>query len=155
ARLRQFRSQQQAKKETTQKPSSQEKTPPAIIGQETQHRDGEFKGKKGCGHSDTFNLLEGEIPAHQASRLAKWKSKKCQACVEAEIARQRAGADERRQLKRLPDKSVFHVQYDAEETKWRGSLTVPSDEGTGTRTFDGESTGVFRLLKLLDRQYRK
>lgn len=49
---------------------------------------------------------------------------------------------------RLPDKAKFVVEYDAETQKWIGSLLIGSD------TYSGSKSGVFNLLKELDRQYR-
>ncbi len=50
---------------------------------------------------------------------------------------------------RLPDQSAFFVRYDATAVRWTGSLIVP-----GCKPFEGTATGVFPLLKKLDRQYR-
>jgi hypothetical protein len=49
---------------------------------------------------------------------------------------------------RLPDGAVFTVAYDAIAEAWTGTLAV---EG---QTFTGTESGVFKLLVLLDRQYR-
>jgi hypothetical protein len=53
---------------------------------------------------------------------------------------------------RLPDGSEFHVTYHAAAEHWAGTLTVTTPEGG--KVFEGEAGTVFRLLGLLDKQYR-
>jgi hypothetical protein len=50
---------------------------------------------------------------------------------------------------RLPDGSRFNVVWDFAAVLWRGTLTLT--DGT---VFEGEASGVFRLLKNLDAMYR-
>jgi hypothetical protein len=49
---------------------------------------------------------------------------------------------------RLPDGASFAVAYDATAERWQGTLTI------GTTVFQGETSGVFRLLEQLDKEYR-
>jgi hypothetical protein len=51
---------------------------------------------------------------------------------------------------RLPDKAEFHAVYDAATQSWSGSLVIP-----GLESFDNSASGVFRLLRQLDRSYRQ
>ncbi len=53
-------------------------------------------------------------------------------------------------LSRLPDGARFDVGYNAEQTKWSGTLTIP-----GCPVFSGYHSAVFKLLHYLDTQYRK
>jgi hypothetical protein len=54
---------------------------------------------------------------------------------------------------RLPDGSRFEVQFDAEKGQWNGTLTVPVPGGTPA-TFTGFRSSLFKLLAVLDDQYR-
>jgi hypothetical protein len=57
---------------------------------------------------------------------------------------------------RLPEGSTFHVQYDAKETLWSGTLVVAHpDEGQEPLHFEGTSSAVFQLLPKLDQQWRE
>jgi hypothetical protein len=49
----------------------------------------------------------------------------------------------------LPDGSKFEVVYDANETRWNGTLTV------GDKVFTGSAGNLFKLLNRLDQQYRR
>lgn len=51
---------------------------------------------------------------------------------------------------RLPDKSVFHLVYDATAKMWDGDLEIP-----GMTVMVDSNSGVFGLLSKLDMQYRK
>lgn len=53
---------------------------------------------------------------------------------------------------RLPDTSEFHVSYDAAKHLWSGKLIINMPKGA---EFSGESSGVFKLLAMLDKQYRE
>lgn len=50
---------------------------------------------------------------------------------------------------RLPDKSEFHIVYNAATTTWSGTLTAP-----GVGIFSGVELGAFLLLNSLDLKYR-
>src|SRR5262249_18309396 len=50
---------------------------------------------------------------------------------------------------RLPDRAKFEVVYDANGTRWTGTLTI------GDKAFTDSAGGVFKLLNRLDRQYRQ
>lgn len=50
---------------------------------------------------------------------------------------------------RLPDGAVFEVHYDAGTETWAGALVI------GPTVFQDTASGVFRLLRTLDAQYRK
>ena len=54
---------------------------------------------------------------------------------------------------RLPDGSSFAVRYSALAVRWIGTLTVPRT-GDDPKVFHGEASGVFKLLSVLDVQYR-
>jgi hypothetical protein len=80
----------------------------------------------------------------------------CQACIGAarkkkrrERAERVIAAQQQGQRGRLPDGSTFEVCYDASKTAWHGILTVP-----GVGVFDGEASGVRKLLDTLDDMYR-
>ena len=50
---------------------------------------------------------------------------------------------------RLPDGAVFHLLYNASTQTWWGTLKI------GDAEFSGEKGGVFKLLRILDAEYRK
>lgn len=54
---------------------------------------------------------------------------------------------------RLPDGSTFTVRYDATAVMWSGTLGVPLNGRT--LVFEEQASGVFRVLRLLDEQWRK
>ena len=53
---------------------------------------------------------------------------------------------------RLPHGSTFDVEYDANRGVWRGRLCIPGEKVY--QNFNGEASGVFRLLRNLDQEYR-
>ena len=50
---------------------------------------------------------------------------------------------------RLPDGATFHLRYDVLTQTWSGSLKI------GDVIFVGEKSGVFKLLRKLDAEFRK
>lgn len=50
---------------------------------------------------------------------------------------------------RLPDRAVYYMRFDDTALLWRGVLRVP-----GLDRIKGEHEGLFRLIELLDNQYR-
>jgi hypothetical protein len=109
-----------------------------------------------CGHVERFGLWEDKKDRYRKERRAKLVSRPCQACRAQRQQEEQQAAQQRRQERRrgrtlperLPDRSRFEVVYDAATQSWSGTLTV------GTDTFTDTAGGVFRLLELLDRQYR-
>jgi hypothetical protein len=63
-------------------------------------------------------------------------------------ARNRGVEPRERKASRLPDGAEFHVVYDAASLRWIGTLVVENV------IVEGEASGVFKLLELLDRKYR-
>jgi hypothetical protein len=49
---------------------------------------------------------------------------------------------------RLPDGTEFAAKYDGAAKVWRGKLTI------GGTAFDGDASGIFKLLISLDTAYR-
>jgi hypothetical protein len=119
-----------------------------------------------CGHAVQFGLCEDRLDKYRAARRQKVTGRICPACREQRqqeeqeaAAHRRAGqgavqpAGERKRPTqappgRLPDGSCFEVRYDAAAETWSGTLTV------GPSRFTATAGGVFRLLTLLDGQYR-
>jgi hypothetical protein len=109
------------------------------------------KGKK----PDKPEPAPGATITYQCGhRLALRQAEQC-ACDDCRIknktarrGRYKAKRREQQEQSRLPDNSAFAVIYDAANTTWHGSLTV-----NGV-TFEGECSGVFRLLSALDKMYR-
>lgn len=84
--------------------------------------------------------------------------KNCGACKQAAAERQASKKKEKKPPKskytesqRLPDGSVFCVDFIAEKQEWHGHLHI----GGGGPQFEDRSSGVFRLLQKLDAQYRE
>jgi hypothetical protein len=118
-----------------------------------------------CGHVVKFGLCEDRLDKYRAARRKKVTDRRCPACREQAqreeqeaAARRRAerppAAPERKKPTqpppgRLPDGSCFEVRFDAAAGTWSGTLTI------GSAKFTGTSSGVFRLLSLLDQQYRE
>ena len=87
-----------------------------------------------------------DAAARQAAHAARNAAEQEQAAQRR--AAKAAAERERQERSRLPHGATFHVEYDAAAVLWRGSLSV---EG---RTFTGEASAVFRLLRSLDDAYR-
>lgn len=97
-----------------------------------------------CGHARTIKEVEGSY---------------CPACIKATRQKAIQRKAERRKAQeakvggsqdsRLPDGAVFSVTYSAERTMWGGCLVI------GSQNFQGEASGVFKLLEQLDRKYRE
>ena len=125
-----------------------------------------------CGHEAELELYEDRKDKFRAARRKNLTDRPCPDCrqkAHAELtAREQARAAERKKarggpparkaaarpvIERLPHGSAFAVSYDARAVKWSGTLTVPTPEGG--KVFEGEAGGVFKLLSLLDGQYRE
>jgi hypothetical protein len=118
-----------------------------------------------CGHTVPFELFDLKKDKFRDNRRKKLTDRDCPACrVKAQEARQAAeqeAARQRRQDKpmgkrpaanpssRLPDGSRFDVAWDSAKGQWAGSLAVP-----GLAPLTASASGVFKLLQILDRQYR-
>lgn len=60
-----------------------------------------------------------------------------------------------RKVPRLPDGAKFAARYDAAAQRWTGSLTVPRPgHPNGDLVLQNFKSGIFRLLELLDQNYR-
>jgi hypothetical protein len=117
-----------------------------------------------CGHAVPFGLCEDRLDKYRAARRQKVTERPCPACREISQREEQEAAARRRAERgaarsaprrvrqappgRLPDGSCFEVRYDASDESWSGTLTV------GPARFTATAGGVFRLLTLLDRQYR-
>jgi hypothetical protein len=127
-----------------------------------------------CGHEAELKLFDDKKDrAFRAARRQKLAGRPCPDCrrkAHADlVARQMAEAALRMEtrpdaparekkaaqpvVERLPHDSAFAVSYDAGAEKWSGTLTVTMPEGG--QVIEGEAGGVFRLLSLLDGQYRQ
>ena len=101
-----------------------------------------------CGH-------EKPAKAFLSGNCAECVAKTRQARAEKRRAKRAAQADspldhEPEQCGRLPDGAKLDIEpYDAAERRWRGTLTI------GEHVFADERSGVMRLRKELDGQYRR
>lgn len=110
-----------------------------------------------CGHAVTFDLGPEK---HRVERRKKITDKACQDCrlkAQAEReAKDRAAAEDRRRrnIGRLPDKSVFGPHtFDAASLSWTGTLTVPLGAGEVV-VFTATASGILPLHSKLDKLYR-
>jgi hypothetical protein len=125
-----------------------------------------------CGHVVKFGLLPEGKDRFREARRQKALSRDCKECrakrqqQELEAAQRRKAEKEKRKMQpseqphraekpksRLPDGSRFEVQYDAAKQQWSGTLTVPA-AGQGATSFTGARSSLFKLLAVLDDQYR-
>jgi hypothetical protein len=133
------------------KPAGRKPPPPPTVSTETVI--------VACGHTAVFPLFADKQDKYRAERRKKLVSKPCAECRQvaaaAEVARQKAQRAERLKKEaawitmsgRLPDASKFEVVYDATRETWTGVLSVVGQK------FLGEHSGVFGLLRTLDRMY--
>ena len=126
-----------------------------------------------CGHEADLPLFDDRRDRLyrdvRRKKLAAGPCPDCRRQAQAELtARQQAEAAQRKPARpappapkqkasqppagRLPDGSEFRVTYDTAAERWVGTLTVTAPGGG--KVFEGEAGAVFRLLGLLDRQYR-
>ena len=126
-----------------------------------------------CGHEADLPLFDDRRDRLyrdvRRKKLAAGPCPDCRRQAQAELtARQQAEAAQRKPVRpappapkqkasqppagRLPDGSEFRVTYAAAAERWVGTLTVTAPGGG--KVFEGEAGAVFRLLGLLDRQYR-
>jgi hypothetical protein len=127
-----------------------------------------------CGHIEKFGLLPEGKDRFREDRRKKVTGRDCKACREKRYREEQEALQQRRaekearkaqeaarpprpgtnrQTARLPDGSRFEVQYDASTAKWNGTLTVPVPGGKPA-TFTGSRSALFKLLSILDEQYR-
>jgi hypothetical protein len=114
-----------------------------------------------CGHVEKFGWFEDKKDRYRDARRQKLAGRDCKQCRLKKHAEQEAAAAQRRAAKaaqrqdlpqRLPDAARFDVRYDAATTTWSGALAVPIAGNAVSIT--GTASGVFGLLKQLDRKYR-
>jgi hypothetical protein len=91
-----------------------------------------------CGHSE---------PLHNVT------SRPCEPCLRR--GRQNRSAKKHTENDRLPDAATFNVQFDAAAQRWTGHLEVTLPGEAAPRRFEATESGVFHLLRSLDRQYRE
>lgn len=111
-----------------------------------------------CGHLVKIKFT-GEEDPKTSSRRKHHTSLPCPVCAAPIIAanREKRAAiskgiveDKLRVNRRLPDKSRFEVEYDADNLMWSGKLILADG-----REFFGSTGGVFGLLPALERQLRE
>ncbi len=100
-----------------------------------------------CGHYYSAGVFTGRKCPGCQSEADKKKMVKRKASYDKWISR---SVDKYEDRGRLPDGAVFKVHYDAGAENWGGVLTIP-----GCPDFAGSHSGVFKLLRLLDEEYRK
>lgn len=87
--------------------------------------------------------------------VSEFSKRKCDGCknkdqkAKAEKRRGKKPRVERKDSGRLPNGASFVVNYMASHTKWYGVLKI------GNQIFEGDASGLFKLLTSLDEQYRK
>ncbi len=109
-----------------------------------------------CGHAQRTDWFAG-----QDCKLCIQKRREDKRLTKA--AKRNAGHEKDKGSKhfekhgRLPDGSKFEVAYDAEQTMWRGSLSVPIPDDPSKRLvgFNGSDSGLFRLEQNLDAAWRE
>jgi hypothetical protein len=118
-----------------------------------------------CGHPVPFILHQGGKDKFRDERRRHVAGRDCPACrekahqeraaAESKAARERRRARAAEAMKdRLPHGSRFDVVWDAERGQWSGALTVPAEAQGEPSTFTASASGVFPLLRQLDRLYR-
>jgi hypothetical protein len=113
-----------------------------------------------CGHVVKLPLFKKD--PYREQRQAKVTQKICRECNDKNLKEQQLQGQLNRKRKnqkrwqadRLPDCSHFSVTYNDEKKMWKGTLSIIGPNET-FKTFEGEKSGVFRLLQLLDKQYRQ
>jgi hypothetical protein len=112
-----------------------------------------------CQHVERLPLFEPKADKFLAARRQKAQGRDCSSCRRARHEAQLKAAAELKATKRLqclpqrlPDKSSFFVRYDATTESWNGELITTI--GNEPVTITGQKSGVFGLLRLLDREYR-
>jgi hypothetical protein len=126
-----------------------------------------------CGHPEKFGRFEDRLDRFRKDRRKKVTDRPCRACRERKRIEEEEAAKVRRAEKeqrakeaaaagpsprkkpfgeataRLPDGAKFEVVYEATQTRWTGTLTI------GDKVFTDSASGVFHLLRKLDRKYRE
>jgi hypothetical protein len=127
-----------------------------------------------CGHTVQFGLYPDGKDKHREQRRKKQQEKNCPACHDTKQKKEMEEAQERRRLKgpivpkwkrdavisleRLPNGSTFGpLTYSAVTMEWKGVLRIPdpTSEAGDWLEFTGKASAVFRLLSLLDSQWRE
>lgn len=98
-----------------------------------------------CGHAVTVQA----DPNYLKETLAKLRSRDCSSCRAQRVTAEKTAGHDRREGNRLPDGAVFSATYDATRKRWSGTLTING------QVFQDERNGVFGLMAMLDRQYRR
>lgn len=108
-----------------------------------------------CGHFTVFELFAKD--PYREQRRANHQARDCKDCIATRVSAEQEAAEARREQRklkdRLPDQSAFHVEFDANAVRWRGTLSTIVDDKP--EVFTGEAPAVFRLLRKLDDAYRK
>ncbi len=129
---------------TPPKPAKKPKLKKAVAGTEDVPRR--------CGHPVAVEWYSTDDEAMREKRRADVRRSVCPACKERRKVEQSGRS---RLYGRLPNGSVFGpLVYDGEKQEWTGFLAVP-DGHYGRLSFTATAGGVFRLLQLLDRQFRE
>jgi hypothetical protein len=111
-----------------------------------------------CGHVVQVELFDYKKDKFRQERIDKQRKRACKACLEAKHAKLIEEAKARKVMKeqlrlsdsnRLPHGSVFHVEYNAEDKHWSGTLQVP-----GMKPIPGRESGLFKMFKTMDKYYR-
>ena len=98
-----------------------------------------------CGHpADVARMLNRNCDECRA------KARKDKAARRNERRSEAKAAEADKQNGRLPHGSYFSITYNADLKMWKGCLWTPP-----TGALQGTDSGVFRLLKELDKQYRE
>ena len=96
-----------------------------------------------CGHRTTRKHMES-TPCRECVNTSDKKRRQQKHKKQTEKRK-----SERPDIPRLPDLAEFNVVYNAELQRWYGELVI------GEKKFYGSASGVFKLLPLLDQQYRE
>lgn len=123
------------------------KPKPTVIGTE--------QVRARCSHLMAFEIFARD--PFREERRTNHEGRDCKDCAAARIkAEQEAAILRRKQKKireRLPDRSAFHVEYDATTVRWRGTLNTLVNGKP--EVFSAEASAVFQLLRKLDNAYRR
>jgi hypothetical protein len=139
--LKQQRQQRPQPKPVTQpKPAGTPASKPAARGPAVE-ADPRYVVTYDCGHKIGTRYLQNTKCPHCRKEQNRRRR--------VEVGARNRGVEPReRKASRLPDGAEFHVVFDAAAEQWIGTLAV------GDAIVEGEASGVFKLLELLDRLYR-
>ena len=99
-----------------------------------------------CGHKVGIKNLTDEVCPGCVNNRRRQKNA-------SRTKKVRAGL-EKDEANRLPNGSTFDVIYDSIQKKWCGTLNIFEPTISNQLRFQGSASGVFRLLRELDQQYR-